>query len=40
MHLDEGDIQRAQAAFTRAVELVESDFGVLAPEAGSVGSAP
>ena len=27
MHLDEGDIGRAQAAFTRAVELVESDFG-------------
>ena len=27
MHLDEGASARAQAAFTRAVELVESDFG-------------
>ncbi len=27
MHLDEGDVRRAQAAFTRAAELVESDFG-------------
>ena len=27
MHLDEGDVGRAQAAFTRAAELVESDFG-------------
>ena len=40
MHLDEGAIQRAQAAFTRAVELVESDFGGSGAEAGSVGSAP
>jgi LuxR family maltose regulon positive regulatory protein len=27
MHLDEGDVGRAQAAFTRATELVESDLG-------------